>query len=215
MTNHLALALLILFFSVGCDSPAAATADESIEPTLKYTVKVGEKTITIAEGETVQLEGTLTNPQVSVTPDAYRVFPYQGVSFKYPRSFTFEADFEDPSAKNWTLSGNDFKIMFFALDETTTPAEFASNMIQQFGNKNAKITNANASLTLGNQKLSGTSLRLTVATHHMVMDVYRIPSPGKKTKLIVFQDNLDDSGNRSSEGKKTLADIASSFQVEP
>jgi len=181
---------------------------------LEFVVKVGDKSITITEGETTQLDGAFTNPMISIAPQLYRVFPYQGITFKYPRPFTFEADLADPDRKIWTLSGNDLKIMYFVLNARLTTGEFANNMIDQFGRENCKVTDANAKITLGKQTLSGTSIHVTLATHKMVMDIYQIPSRGAVTKLLVFQDSLDDTGNRSNEGRQTLKDMAASFTVD-
>jgi len=214
MTRIFRLASLLPLLSIACNSSTSDAADESVEPPLKYSVKVGGKIATISEGDTVQLDGTFTNPKITVTPHPHRVFPYQGITFKYPRSFMFEADLEDRNAKHWTLSGNDFKIMYFVLNASLSTADFANNMIDHFGRENAKVVNTNATIILGKQKLTGTSLRVTIATHEMVVDVYRIPSRGTRTKLLVFQDSLDDSGNRSKEGKQTLAEIETSFAAE-
>jgi len=214
MTRLSAFIALLPFLAIGCDSGTSQAVDESKEPALKYDVKLGETIVTISEGETVQLDGTFANPNISITPHSHRVFPYQGLTFKYPRSFTFEADLEESDAKHWTLSGNDFKIMYFVLDGSVTTSDFANNMIDQVGRGNATIVNANASISLGTQRFSGTSLRVAVATHQIATDIYRIPSRGTKTKLLVFQDSLDDSGNRSKEYNETINDIASSFTVE-
>ena len=46
-------------------------------------------------------------------PEPHRVFPYGGVAFRYPRAFTFEASLDDADLRSWTLSGNDFKVMYF------------------------------------------------------------------------------------------------------
>jgi hypothetical protein len=192
----------------------AADPDESKEPPLEFVVNVGDKSITITEGKTAQLDGTFANPTISVKPQPYRVFPYEGINFKYPRSFAFEADLADPDGKNWTLSGNDLKLMYFVLNARLTTGEFANNIIDQFGRENCKVTDANAKITLGKQSLSGTTIQITVATHKMVMDIYHIPSRGAGTKLVVFQDSLDDSGNRSNEGMQALKEIESSFTVE-
>ena len=157
MIRLFALTALLPLVLIGCHSPTPAAADESAEPPLKYSVKVGERTVTISEGQTVQLDGTFSNPEITVTAQPYRVFPYQGLTFNYPRSFTFEADLDDRNAKIWTLSGNDFKIMYFVLNESVSTDDFANNMIDQFGRENAKVVNANTTITLGKQKLSGTS----------------------------------------------------------
>ncbi|MCU0962478.1 MAG: hypothetical protein MUF48_20475 [Pirellulaceae bacterium] len=211
--NHILTVLLSLLYWA-CGSPPAPGTDESKEPPLEFAVIVDDKSVTINEGQTIQLDGTFTNPRISVTPQPYRVFPYQGITFKYPRSFTFEADLADPDAKHWTLTGNDLTIMFFVMNARLTTGEFANNMIDQFGRENCKVNDANAKITLGSQSLSGTSIQVTVATHKMVMDIYRIPSRGEVTKLLVFQDSLDDTGNRSKEGRQTLEDMKASFTVD-
>ena len=204
----------VLGLSIGCGLATSDAADESAEPALKYTVKIGEKTVTVSEGETVQLDGTFNDPKIAVTPEPYRVFPYQGITFKYPRSFVFEAELDDQDSKMWTLSGNDFKIMYFVLNTSVSTADYANTMIDQFGRENAKVVNEKATISLGKQRLSGTSLHISIAAYEMVMDIYRIPSEGAETRLLVFQDSLDDSGKRSKEGEQTLELIRSSFALE-
>jgi hypothetical protein len=49
----------------------------------------------------------------------------------------------------------------------------------------------------------------------MVIDIYGVPSNGKQTKLLVLQDNLDDSGNRSTEGKQALEYFRQLSKLEP
>src|SRR6188508_2535975 len=85
-------------------------SDETREPPAKYRLEVDGKAYAIAEGEALKLTGTLTDPTVKLLVEPYREFAHGGVTFLYPRSFTFEADLQDADAKNWTLSGNDFKI---------------------------------------------------------------------------------------------------------
>jgi len=214
MTRICTLTALLTLLLVGGNSQTSGAADESVEPPMRYSIKVGEKTATLSESETIELEGNFANPKITVTAHPERVFPYQGVQFNYPRSFTFEADLEDQGAKSWTLSGKDFKILYFVLNASVSPAEFANTMIDRFGRENTRILNANATITLGQEKLTGTSFQATITKHKMVMDVYRVPSRGPKTKLLVFQDSLDDLGNRSKEGQQALAEIKSSFAVE-
>ena len=214
MTRLFALIAFVPFLSLGCNSAVTVTVDESEEPSLRYSVMVGEKTVTISEGQTVQVDGTFSNPKLMITPQAHRVFSYQGLTFEYPRAFTFEADLDDRNAKNWTLSGNDLKIMYFVLNANLSTADFSSNMIDQFGGKNAKVADANATITLGKHILTGTSLHATVVGHQMVMDIYRIPSRVGVTKLLVFQDSLDSLGHRSKEGEQTIVGIKSSLTIE-
>lgn len=188
--------------------------DESKEPTLTYTLNIGDRSISITEGETANIKGTFDNPKVTLTAQPHRVFPYQGISFKYPRAFTFEADVDDAGYKNWTLSGNDFTIMYFVLNDRLTTNAFADNMAAKLGRENCTVQTA-SHLKFGNENLSGTTLKATVVGNKMVMDIYRIPSTGGQTKLLVLQDNLDDFGNRSIEGKSTLQLIKQSSKLKP
>lgn len=59
-----------------------------------------------------------------------------------------------------------------------------------------------------------TTVQITGATHRMVMEIHRIPTRGAGSRLLVFQDSVDDAGERSKEGEQTLKEIKSSFTVE-
>ena len=208
------LTVILCLLHLGCSSSTAAGPDESKEPPLEFVVDVGDKSITVTEGTTAN---SMAHSRIRTSlfkPQPYRVFPYGGITFKYPRSFAFEADLADLDRKNWTLSGNDLKLMYFLVNARLTTDEFADNMIEQFGRENCKVTDANAKIILGKQTLPGTTIQIAVASHKMVMDIYRIPSPGGVTKLVVFQDSLDNAGNRSNEGVQAVKEMKSSFTVE-
>ncbi|NIP86202.1 MAG: hypothetical protein GTO03_11785 [Planctomycetales bacterium] len=209
--TQLSFALLLL---LALDLPASTSADEAVEPPLTYEVTVGEQTATIAEGQTGQLDGTFTNPAISVTLQPHRVFSCQGITFKYPRAFTFEADVEDPEYKTWTLDGTDFQIMVMVLQAPLTAAQFAENMIDQLGRDNVTIVKPPATITLGQEKLSGTSLQVNVEGHQMATDIYRLASPLTATKLLIFQDILDDAGKPSAEATQTIAQLKASFSLQ-
>ncbi len=217
----LLISLLTVPIALACDrsnsnSPQDKTdrRAESKEPPLKYTLRIGEKSIAITEGETARVDGTFNNPEVILTALPHRVFPYQGISFKYPRAFTFEADLEDADYKDWTLSGNDFKIMYFVVNDRLTTGGFADNMVDQFGPENCAVRKASP-MKFGDKELSGTTLTATVVGSKMVIDIYRIPSTSTQTKLLVLQDNLDDAGNRSIEGRTALQLLKQSSKLEP
>ncbi|MFN7733552.1 MAG: hypothetical protein ACK5OB_16770 [Pirellula sp.] len=201
------LAITFSFAGIGSNSSSAqgqiTKPDESTEPPLKYTLKVGDQSIDINEGETARLEGVFTNPEVTLTTQPFREFTYQGISFRYPSKFVFEADLDDANYKNWTLSGNDFKIMYFVLNARLTTSDFAKSMMGKFGLENCELANA-PQMKFGDKSLSGTTLNVTLAGNKLVIDIYGVSSNGKQTKLLVLQDDLDDSGNRSTEGKQAL-----------
>jgi len=209
--------ILIIASLVFCSLPSTSSAqeDESKEPPIKYILKVGDKSVPITEGESAKIEGKFTNPVVSLTAEPHRVFKFQGVTFKYPRSFTFEADLEDENVKNWTLSGNDFEIMYFVATAPLAVDEFVTNMTNQFGEENCKVTDPDAKITLGETELTGKTLEITIATHKIVMDTYHLPSAGERHRLLVFQDSMDEeTGEHSQESKDTLDGIKKSFEIE-
>ena len=78
-----------------------AMAGAEGEPELKYVVSVGGKSVTVKEGEAAKLEGTFTNPEVTVMPEGHRTFSAEGVTFRYPRGFTFEFE-SAPRMKSWS-----------------------------------------------------------------------------------------------------------------
>jgi len=201
----------LLFASCVSRAPAQ---DETKEPPQTFVINLGEKSEKVVEGETKKLSGTFTDPQVSVTPEPYRLFPYQGVRFQYPRTYSFEADVADAAEKTWTLSGNDVTIMFFAFNSQLTTADFAEKMIDQFGKPNCQIVDANAKLKLGAHELSGTKIKVKVGTHTIMQEIYSIPTAARKTRLFILQDNPDEQGNHSTEARGVLDVLKKSFQVD-
>jgi len=207
------LAAILLPVLAGYGSSRSNAADESMEPPLIYFVKVGNETATLVEGQPSRINGLFTNPTVAITPDSSRVFPYQGVKFRYPKTFTFEADVDDPSSKTWVLSGSDIKITYSVYQATFSTKDLADSTLDALGRENSEIVDAQAKISLGQEKLAGTSLRTTLAGHKMQIDIYKVPSRDSETRILMFQDSLDELGNRSEEGRRVLAEIGSSFSI--
>lgn len=211
------LAALIAFACTASNSqsPQGKTnqPDEAKAPPLKYTLKIGKKSIAITEGETVSIKGRFRNPKVTLTAQPHRLFSYRGVSFKYPRSFTFEAELEESDFQSWTLSGNDFTIMFFVIADDLTAEEYARELMSDFGRENCAISKA-VPFEFGSQKISGTKLEVNVVGNKTVTNAYRISTDNMQTKLLIFQDFLDDDGNPSREGKSTLDIVQRSFKLK-
>src|SRR5690349_4597241 len=75
-------------------SQPASADDETKEPKLGFTVRVGSTELHLSEGDQLPAKGTFTDPSVSVTVDPERVFTHAGLSFAYPRNFSFEAELD-------------------------------------------------------------------------------------------------------------------------
>lgn len=189
----------------------AVDLDESREPPLQYMLHIDGKPIAIEENNDLVIKGHFADPNIKLVVEPVRVFPYRGVSFKYPRHFVFEAELEDQDAQIWTLSGNDFVIMYFDLNGDVSADWYATELLSQFGKENGKIVDRDIAVLLGKQKLKGTRMRVTVATHTMQMDVYRLGFNKDRTRLLVFQDSLDEKSKPSKEGTAALSLLKESF----
>jgi hypothetical protein len=176
-----------------------APVDETQEPPLKYELKLGDQTLSITEGATVEASGTFTNPKVTLTPEPHRTFPYGGLSFRYPRAFVFEADVSDPDVKTWTLSGNDLTILVFVFSDEVTTEAFAGGMAEQFGEENSRITSTDARIPVGEKVLRGTQMDVVLAGQQLQIDILHIPTKAEGTTLLVLQDSRGESGKPSKE----------------
>lgn len=219
MARHLVgAAFLATLCSLACTtsnppSGQVAGPDESQEPPQSFVLAIDGDSVRLIEGEPARLDGTFTNPELTLTAEPHRIFPYGGVRFSYPRTFTFEADL-DNDYREWTLSGNNLKIMYFKFAANQTTADFADGLMEQFGRRNCRITDAQARISFGDHTLSGTSLHATVAGHSLMIDVYQVPSEAGWTRLLVLQDNPNEAGERSSEGEAAIKLIQETFSIQ-
>ena len=122
--------LLIVSIALACDRSSSTAAlegatspDESQEPPLTYTLRIADQIIAITEGETTRIDGAFNNPEVTLQSKPYREFPYQGVSFKYPREFVFEAELVESSA----VAGQDLGTVIPGTGSRPGPAQMTQN----------------------------------------------------------------------------------------
>ena len=199
----LALALLC---GLGCGN----ATDETREPPLKYTLEVDGKAHVVEAGEEVQLKGTFTDPKVKLTPAETRLFTYGGVEFQYPAYFAWEADAEEDDYKNWTLSGNDFKILLFDAAGATSADEYAAGIVKRFGEANCRLTDV--TLVLGGTKHDGKRIATRLAGSSFVQTVVRLPAKGR-TKMLVLQDSPPDEKQSTKETDLALKLLRTTFKV--
>ncbi|MBI3173128.1 MAG: hypothetical protein HYZ25_05375 [Chloroflexi bacterium] len=180
-----------------------------------YTLKIGNKTISIQDGETIRVEGFYQNPEITLIVEPYDLFSCDDVRFQYPREFIYEADLEQDHVKSWTLSGNDCKIMYFAFDVPIQVNDFLDSMLERYGRQNCMVTDA-VPLTLGQRIFTGTAIHTTLAGVKISVDIYQIPSSasGTSMKLLVVQDCIDSFGSRSTEGTHAIQLLEQSFHLD-
>lgn len=180
-----------------------------------YTLKIGNKTISIQDGQTVRVEGLYHNPEITLIVEPYNLFSCDDVRFNYPREFIYEADLEQAHVKSWTLSGNDCKLMYFAFDVPIQISDFLDGMLERYGRQNCTVTDA-APLTLGQVISTGTAIHTTLTGVKLAIDVYQVPpsASGTSMKLLVIQDCIDSLGGRSTEGTRAIQLLEQSFLLE-
>jgi len=202
---------LMAFALVGplASSPAVA-ADETQEPRLVFRVEIAGQTHRVPEGDPLPLQGTFTDPTLKITAEPFREFTYGGMSFRYPAQFTFEAEVGEEDAKNWTLSGNDCKIMAFDLAEKLSAAAYAAAIVEQFGAENCTVSEFKCDLPGAGEQ--GTRIKVHVVGHAMTMDVIELPTE-KGSRLLVLQDSPTAAGARSKEAQATLKELKATFQL--
>lgn len=183
---------------------------ESIEPPLGYSLQVGNESISLREGQPVQLTGTFVNPQVKLSSDDFRTFPYAGLSFRYPKDFSFEADFTNPDLRQWSLDGQNCVILIQVVKASVPVSEFADTLTDQYGKQNCQV--ADVSITLGDHKFKGKRVQAKLVMHTLVQEVFSLPTSAG-TRLLLLQDSPKDDGTPSEERKRLGKLLTETFAI--
>lgn len=203
--------ILPLMLLVAFVQPVIAQTDpESIEPPLGYSLQVGDKVIRLKEGEPAQLAGTFANPKITLTSDDYRVFPYAGISFRYPSYFAFEADSKSKTLHTWVLSGNDCKIMIHQYKLKVDTSDLVEALVDRYGKENT--VQSDVSLTLAGQTLNGKRIKAKIFGSTFVQDLIPIPST-KGVTILLLQDSPNDDGTASDERRLLEKRLVESFAI--
>lgn len=187
-------------------------ADETKEPTLDYTLKVGKKSYPVIEGKAFEIETEGGKSKAVLEAKDYRVFPYQNISFHYPRHLTFEADVAEAASMTWMLSGNDVILMVFSMDGDISAAEMADSLKLQYGSKNTKLLPE--TLSLGGKKYEAVRLEVNLVGTTLCQKVLKLKSVGGRTLLLVLQDSLSDEGKHSAEFDAAVKMVSETLKVK-
>ncbi len=180
----------------------------SEEPPLKYVLIVDGKAHEVTLDEPLKIEGEFKDPTVSLKAASTRLFTYGDVEFQYPAAFGWEAEINGESEKTWTLSGNDFTIMYFVLPAELDSEAFLSAMASGFGGKNEDA--AETKQELGGKTYAGHGMYLEFAGIALNIEAYALPSKGG-SRLLVFQDSTDGTVRQSAEAKGAIELMSKSF----
>jgi hypothetical protein len=192
-----------------CIANVCFAADDSQEPPLKYTLEVNGKRHEVTLDKSIQLQGIYKNPKVVLRASPTRQFSFGHLEFQYPAWFTWEAEINGPNDKNWSLSGNDFKIMYFVQSQALTLETYVAAMAKQFGKEKTRISETER--VLGGRKYKGRLIFVKLAGVALNLEVYTLPAKSG-SRLLVFQDRPPDNRAVSKEGERVLDMLSRTFR---
>ncbi|MHB0959347.1 MAG: hypothetical protein ACYC0X_23245 [Pirellulaceae bacterium] len=184
-------------------------ADESQEPPLNYTLDINDQPHEIVLDKPVTIAGAYNDPKVVLRASSTRQFSYGNVAFHYPASFSWEAEMEGQNEKTWTLSGNDFKIMYFILPQALSVDAYAQAMTKHFEKGITRV--GDTERKLGSRQYKGKRLSVELAGTSLAIEVYALRA-NSGSRLLVLQDSPPDERATSEEGEKTLNLLSASFE---
>jgi uncharacterized lipoprotein YehR (DUF1307 family) len=199
----LVLALVIVGFILG--------ADESKEPSLNYVLNINGQNYPISPGKELEIKGTFKDPKVTLQVSNTRLFAYEGVQFMYPGYFTWEAETKGDTNKNWTLSGTDFKIMYFVLPKEATLDDYVNGIVKEFGKK--KCRTEKISRQLGETVYDGKRIISKIINTGIITDVFLL-SQEEKTRLLVLQDTAPEDNGNEDETQLASKLLTETFKVD-
>ena len=200
---------VILFLGIGS---MCVSADDRQEPPLKYTLEIDGQQHEIVLDKPIKVQGNYSDPKFVLSASPIRNFTHGDIAFQYPASFSWEAEIEASNEKTWTLSGNDFKIMYFIQPYELSVENYDQAMAKQFGKGTTRISDTER--TLGGHKHKGKLLFVKLAGTELSLEVYALPAKSG-SRLLVLQDSPPDNRAISEEGEMALGMLSKSFTDTP
>lgn len=198
---------IIMFAVLICIPESCFAADETQEPQLQYKIRLQDKEFPLRIGEKISIKGNFVNPTIELEAAPYKHFTYGEVAFDYPASFTWEAAL-DGELRNWTLSGNDFKIMLFRTSQPFTPEALSKQTIATIGGSELK----DCTRVLGGIELKGKCFDVAPGGHKITNQAYAL-KVRNGYGVLLFQDSSD-TENLSSEGQAAIKVLERTFKLK-
>jgi hypothetical protein len=194
----------ILLAAILFASPVICVSQE--EPTLKIEILADDHTITLNDGDTIEMGGKM----VVVRTAKVKTFKMENFQFEYPRDYAYKFE-EEQDFRSWTFDGNNFVIMLFEFPRTVDVSAFTKEMIKKFGKKNCSVDDKN--MIIKNRELKGKRINVNLLGARLTYDLFPINLGNNKTHIIAFQDTKTESGKDSAEGTETMNLIARSINI--
>ena len=130
--------------------------------------------------------------------EPFRVFRYAGLSFQYPREYTFQADHTNPGVALWTLSGSDCMIMVQRFEDQGDPEAVRQLLVDELAARYKDARKKQGAITwkLEGTTLKGIRLEVEFAGTTLYQDLYSFRA-GNGSVVLLVQDSLQDDGKPS------------------
>jgi hypothetical protein len=195
----LAISGLVVLLSVSACGQGAKPPGDQEPPLVLYFESHGRR-IPIELDKPFGVEALSGMKTATLRTEPYRVFPYAGLSFRYPRTYTFAASFETQGASIWTLKGGKFLIMVQhypgVRDHAAIRERVKNAMLKRYAN--AKTRELDAKLKLNGATVNGRRIEVTLAVTPLHQDLFSF-SVGEGSVVLMLQDTPDRDGRPSAD----------------
>jgi hypothetical protein len=197
---------LLLVTLLAC-APGGSTAGEpkeDQEPPQIFYLEFDGKKVPVELNKPLGTEVLGGSKSFTLRVEPYRVFRHAGLSFQYPREYTFENDHATPGVSIWTLSGPDCLIMIQRYEGSGDPELVRQALVNELAKKykDGKKRQVETTWKLKDRTLKGVRLEVELAGIRLHQDVYSFRA-GQGSVLLLIQDSLQDDGKASAERVRT------------
>jgi hypothetical protein len=171
------------------------------EPPLLLYFDAGEKRVPVEIDKPFSPEALSGIKTATLRAEPYRVFPYAGISFRYPRSYSFGANFKNEGTKIWTLKGNRFLIMVERFPGMPNHESICRTVTSEMKKSYAgakSLREVDAKLELDGATLKGRRIEVVLATTLLHQELFSFAS-GSSSIVLILQDRPETDGKPSAD----------------
>jgi hypothetical protein len=200
---------LMLVFSFLKVSAQEAKDSGAIEPKNRFEITINGKTYDAIEGQPLTLDSMVSKPSISIKLSDRKRFAAASLYFDYPRHLSFEYE-KSAGLKTWTLSGNKLVVTLFERNGQIPLNALIESIVTRFGKENCTVEGFKKEF--GHQLTNGVRLHVNLAGTNLIIDYYALLSSEAKSRIISFQDTINDNGNTTDEFNAGFQMINSSIR---
>jgi hypothetical protein len=186
-----------MLFSVSSRALCAAPLEDREPPLLMYLEADGTR-VSVELGKPFELGALSGKKTATLRAEPYRVFPYGGISFRYPAGCSFEAK-QQPGVTVWTLDGADVVIIVQRYsrnaDHLAIRTAVVDNLVESYAGP--KTRQLDTTLKVKGTVLKGRRIEFVLANTLLHQDIFSFPA-GADSVVFIIQDTPRPGGTPSA-----------------